>query len=231
MRAVCVCRVSCVCVLWRVARKTDYTRTAIPKANNRLQGAWASYHPALRLVALALESESTPSVRLQHTHTHKAHRTRTHTPPHTNVLTYGGARQVDDAVMEDLGAANKKHEYGRHRMWGSIGFGGTPRLSAVQSESASLCTDPLDTTHDTRPTTRDTTHDTTVASGLMGWWLTFHEWVWSLWVFAAAMVGLASIFHYSNMRFPTGRPQVQYAQILTLLTAFRYDGLAQSLSC
>jgi hypothetical protein len=57
----------------------------------------------------------------------------------------------------------------------------------------------------------------------MGWWLTFHEWVWSLWVFAAAMVGLASIFHYSNMRFPTGRPQVQYAQILTLLTAFRYE--------
>jgi hypothetical protein len=55
----------------------------------------------------------------------------------------------------------------------------------------------------------------------MGWWLTFHEWVWSLWFFSAAMVGLASIFHFSNMRFPTGRPQVQYAQIATLLTSFR----------
>jgi hypothetical protein len=64
----------------------------------------------------------------------------------------------------------------------------------------------------------------------MGWWLTFHEWVWSLWVFAAAMVGLASIFHYSNMRFPTGRPQVQYAQILTLLTSFRYAPETLSLS-
>jgi len=32
---------------------------------------------------------------------------------------------VDGAVMEDLGMSNKKHEYGRHRMWGSIGFGGS----------------------------------------------------------------------------------------------------------
>lgn len=26
--------------------------------------------------------------------------------------------------MEELGTSNKKHEYGKHRMWGSIGFGG-----------------------------------------------------------------------------------------------------------
>ncbi|ELR14273.1 ARID/BRIGHT DNA binding domain containing protein [Acanthamoeba castellanii str. Neff] len=42
----------------------DYTRTAIPKASSQLKGAWASYHPALRLVALALESESTPSAQV-----------------------------------------------------------------------------------------------------------------------------------------------------------------------
>jgi hypothetical protein len=52
--------------------------------------------------------------------------------------------------MEDLGAANKKHEYGRHRMWGSIGFGGTPL--AAQFDPASSYTDAR--------TTRDTTrHD------------------------------------------------------------------------
>lgn len=61
-----------------------------------------------------------------------------------------------------------------------------------------------------------------VMSGVAGWWISFNSWVWTLWFFSMMMVTLAMIFHYSNMRFPSNRPQVQYSQITTLITSVRY---------